>query len=155
MLNGKLPSATSFSKYGLLLACGFFGEIKLLNVILDTATVNSYFRYYGHPMALSPDNSFLAIESTDGTVRLFDALTRVAHATRKSSTDYGSSDFSDNATRSVAFASDGKQLALASGNDTVMLRDVFVQSHSYEVHGAGLEVRHIAFSLNGKILAIA
>jgi RNA polymerase sigma factor (sigma-70 family) len=113
---------------------------------------------------LSPDGKLLAMHGVDGALRLLDTATgRVRLTLRR---PYLPGGFSDGM-RVLAFSPDGKSLLVCGTNpidrlglgprDTgaVHLLDVATGKETRRLEGAGGETRHLAFSPDGKQVAVS
>ena len=103
-----------------------------------------YSEFWG--VAFSPDGGILAGGSLDGTVALWDVVSR-----REIATLEGHRRRVD----SVAFSPDGDLLASGSGDETVRLWDVASQREIAALEGHTAPIHSVAFSPDGDLLASA
>ncbi|MBL8795865.1 MAG: protein kinase, partial [Planctomycetia bacterium] len=95
-------------------------------------------------LAFSPDSNWLAA-SDDRSVKLFDA------AAKKPAIDLGPPSVG---TRTLAFAPDGRTLAVAAGEGTLLyLWDATLKQERATLKGHAAPVRALAFSADSKVLA--
>jgi WD40 repeat protein len=121
--------------------------------IWDSATGKERLRLDGHmdsiwTVAFSPDGKLLASGSSDGTARLWDAITGKQILTLKS----------DNTLDQVAFSPNGKLLAAAGGRmlgrpRDARIWDVQTGKELFVLKGHRESISALAFSPDGKLLA--
>src|SRR5208283_4974203 len=123
------------------------------NALLTTCEANPRLLTYLHhsdaviSVAFSPDHKTLASGSFDGTVRLWDVVSRQLLGQPLKG--------HNGAVRSVAFSPDGKTLASGSDDHTVRLWDVVSRQPRGEPLLAQNASVSVAFSPDGKTLASA
>jgi WD40 repeat protein len=101
-------------------------------------------------VAFSPDNKTLATASVDGTVKVWDAVTRREVASPK----WGAHPVTS--VTSVAFSPDSRALAIAAGDNTIRLWDTTApQKEPAVLRGHSAPLYSVAFSPDGRTLAAA
>ena len=98
-----------------------------------------------HTLSFSPNGSWLALGSYDGTVRLWDSAAGAPIATLKGHSDY---------VMSLSFSPDGSQLASGSDDKTVRLWDGATGSPIATLKGHSHYVTSLSFSPDGSWLAL-
>jgi WD40 repeat protein/serine/threonine protein kinase len=104
-----------------------------------------------HGVRFSPDGTLLASSEINGTVKLWESLTRKLIATFREETDRGP-DWIDMAMKALAFSPSGRQIAVGVGN-SIVLRDVFTHERIALANAHSKRVNFLAFAAGGKILA--
>ena len=138
--------SVTFSRDGsILVSAGAEGKVLLRE--LETGNAAGFSGHAGlSSMALSPDGLLLASGHREGTVGLWDAVTRTRIATLEGH---------PNVVESVSFSSDGRLLASGSWDHTIKLWDAATQTEIATLRGHTGQVRSVAFSPDGATLASA